>query len=174
VSGCQVVIEPMDEDGVRVAVEGELAGSSAYTLDSELRRVEATRPARLLLDLSALAFIDSAGLARLLAAHRRAQREGRRLIVVQGTGACWRSPPSTTSSSCSPTRAPRLPPPTLEGFRARADNLCVGGDADAGRSPRRLRERRHTTCASFVRSACGCGTPTASRIGPHARIAAVH
>jgi anti-anti-sigma factor len=90
VSGCQVVIEPMDEGGVRVAVGGELAGSSAYTLDSELRRVEATRPARLLLDLSALAFIDSAGLARLLAAHRRAQREGRRLIVVQGTGAVRR------------------------------------------------------------------------------------
>jgi anti-anti-sigma factor len=85
-----MVIEAMDADGVRVSVEGELAGSSAYTLDSELRRVEATHPARLLLDLSALAFIDSAGLARLLAAHRRAQREGRRLIVVQGTGAVRR------------------------------------------------------------------------------------
>jgi anti-sigma B factor antagonist len=81
-----MVIEPLDRDAVRVVVEGELAGPSAYTLDSELRKVEATRPRWLVLDLSALGFIDSAGLARLLAAHRRAGREGRRLMVVQGDG----------------------------------------------------------------------------------------
>ena len=87
---CQMVIEPLDDDGVRVVVKGELAGPSAYTLDAELRKVEEARPHWLLLDLSALAFIDSAGLARLLAAHRRAKREGRRLIVVEGTGAVRR------------------------------------------------------------------------------------
>jgi anti-anti-sigma factor len=85
-----MVIEPLESDGVRVAVEGELAGPSAYTLDSELRRVEATRPPRLVLDLSALGFIDSAGLARLLAAHRRAKRDGRRLLVIEGDGAVRR------------------------------------------------------------------------------------
>src|SRR5215218_8951319 len=70
-SSCQVVIESLEHpDGVRVAVEGELAGPSAYTLDSELRKIEATRPRWMVLDLSALAFIDSAGLARLLAARR--------------------------------------------------------------------------------------------------------
>jgi anti-sigma B factor antagonist len=88
---CQMVIEPLDDDGgVRVVVNGELAGPSAYTLDAELRKVEEARPHWLLLDLSGLAFIDSAGLARLLAAHRRAKREGRRLIVVEGTGAVRR------------------------------------------------------------------------------------
>jgi anti-sigma B factor antagonist len=85
-----MVIEPLEDDAVRVVVEGELAGPSAYTLDTELRRVEATRPRWLLLDLSALGFIDSAGLSRLLAAHRRARREGRRLMVVQGNGAVRR------------------------------------------------------------------------------------
>src|SRR2546423_13116248 len=85
-----MVIEPLDGDAVRVVVEGELAGPSAYTLDTELRKVEAKRPQWLLLDLSALGFIDSAGLARLLAAHRRARREGRRLMVVQGNGAVRR------------------------------------------------------------------------------------
>jgi anti-sigma B factor antagonist len=85
-----MVIEPLDRDAVRVVVEGELAGPSAYTLDSELRRVEATRPHWLLLDLSALGFIDSAGLARLLAAHKRARRDGRRLMVVPGNGAVRR------------------------------------------------------------------------------------
>jgi anti-sigma B factor antagonist len=88
VSTCQMVIEPLDleSDGVRVVVEGELAGPSAYTLDSELRKVEATRPRWLVLDLSALGFIDSAGLARLLAAHRRAKRDHRRLVVIEGRG----------------------------------------------------------------------------------------
>jgi len=91
VSSCQVVIESLEHpDAVRVAVEGELAGPSAYTLDSELRKIEATRPRWMVLDLSALAFIDSAGLARLLAAHRRAKRDGRRLMVVEGTGAVRR------------------------------------------------------------------------------------
>ena len=37
---CQMVIEPLEEDAVRVVVTGELAGSSAYTLDTELRKVE--------------------------------------------------------------------------------------------------------------------------------------
>jgi anti-anti-sigma factor len=90
VTTCQMVIEPLEHDAVRVVVEGELAGPSAYTLDAALRKVEAQRPHCLVLDLSALGFIDSAGLARLLAAHRRAQRERRRLIVVEGTGAVRR------------------------------------------------------------------------------------
>jgi anti-sigma B factor antagonist len=85
-----MVIEPLECDAVRVVVEGELAGHSAYTLDTELRRLEAMRPHWLFLDLSALAFIDSAGLGRLLAAHKRARRDGRRLIIVQGTGAVRR------------------------------------------------------------------------------------
>ena len=85
-----MVIESLDDDAVRVIVHGEVAGPSAYTLDAELRRLEAARPRSLLLDLSALGFIDSAGLARLLAAHRRAKREGRRLVVVEGTGAVRR------------------------------------------------------------------------------------
>jgi anti-sigma B factor antagonist len=89
-ANCQMVIEPLVDDAIRVVVEGELAGSSAYTLDAELLKLEASRPCWLLLDLSALGFIDSAGLARLLAAHRRAKRDGRRLTVVEGTGAVRR------------------------------------------------------------------------------------
>lgn len=90
-TNCQMVIELLhDDDGVRVVVKGELAGPSAYTLDTELRKVEEMQPRWLVLDLSALSFIDSAGLARLLAAHRRAKRDRRRLAVVQGTGAVRR------------------------------------------------------------------------------------
>jgi anti-sigma B factor antagonist len=82
---CQVVIEALDAHAVRVAIQGELSGPSAYTVDAELRRVEATEPACLVLDLSDLGFIDSAGLAQVLAAHRRALRAGRRLLVVEGS-----------------------------------------------------------------------------------------
>jgi anti-sigma B factor antagonist len=85
-----MLIEPIDHDAVRVAVRGELAGPLAYTLDAELLRVEAKRPPWMVVDLSALGFIDSAGLSRVLAAHRRARRDGRRLSVVEGTGAVRR------------------------------------------------------------------------------------
>ena len=85
-----MLIEPLEDDAVRVVVKGELAGPSAYTLDTELRKVEETHPRWLVIDLSALSFIDSAGLARLLAAHRRAKRDRRRLAVVEGTGAVRR------------------------------------------------------------------------------------
>jgi anti-anti-sigma factor len=87
---CQVVIEGLGVNAVRVALEGELSGPSAYTIDSELRRVEATEPRRLLLDRSGLTFIDSAGLARVLAAHRRAERASRRFVVAQGSDAVRR------------------------------------------------------------------------------------
>lgn len=90
VTTCRMVIEPLKDDAVRVVVTGELAGPSAYTLDSELRKVEVMQPRWLVLDLSALRFIDSAGLARLLAAHRRAERDRRHLAVVEGTGAVRR------------------------------------------------------------------------------------
>jgi anti-sigma B factor antagonist len=90
VQTCHVTLEQLTQDAVRIAVEGELAGLSAYTFDSELRAVERRRPPCLVLDLSAVTFIDSGGLARVVAAHRRAQREGRRLVVVEGTTAVRR------------------------------------------------------------------------------------
>ena len=43
-----------------------------------------------LLDLSAISFIDSAGLGRVLAVQRRAGRDGRRLVVVRGCRAIER------------------------------------------------------------------------------------
>jgi anti-anti-sigma factor len=84
------VIEALEDDAVRVALDGELSGPSAYTLDDQLRKVEATGPRCLVLDLSGLTFIDSAGLARVLGAHRRAQRDGRRLLVIEGDSAIRR------------------------------------------------------------------------------------
>ena len=44
----------------------------------------------LVLDLRGLSFLDSCGLARLLAARRRARREKRRLLLVRGGKAVQR------------------------------------------------------------------------------------
>jgi anti-sigma B factor antagonist len=46
--------------------------------------VESARPHCIVLDLRELSFMDSCGLGRLLAARRRARRDGRRLVLVRG------------------------------------------------------------------------------------------
>jgi anti-sigma B factor antagonist len=84
VRGFGLTIEPLAEGAVRVALRGELDLEHAYTFDEEMRRVEGARPRCLVLDLRGLSFMDSSGLARLLAANRRAQRERRRLLLVRG------------------------------------------------------------------------------------------
>src|SRR5688500_7616319 len=85
-----LTIEPLAEGAVCVALRGELDLEHAYTFDEELRRVERGRPDCLLLDLRGLTFLDSCGLARLLAARRRARRERRRLVLVRGGAAVQR------------------------------------------------------------------------------------
>jgi anti-sigma B factor antagonist len=82
--GFGLTVEPLAGDAVRVALSGELDLEHAYTFDEELRRVEGARPSCVVLDLRGLSFLDSCGLARLLAARRRARREQRRLVLVRG------------------------------------------------------------------------------------------
>ena len=65
--GFGLTIEPLAGGAVCVALRGELDLEHAYTFDEELRRVERGRPHCLVLDLRCLSFLDSCGLARLLA-----------------------------------------------------------------------------------------------------------
>jgi len=88
--GFGLTIEPLANGAVRVALRGELDLEHAYTFDEELKRLEGTRPSCLVLDLRGLSFLDSCGLARLLAARRRARREKRRVLLVRGTPAVQR------------------------------------------------------------------------------------
>jgi anti-sigma B factor antagonist len=83
--GFGLTIEPLAGGAVRVALRGELDLEHAYTFDEEMRRVEGERPPCVVLDLKGLSFLDSSGLARLLAANRRARRERRRLLLVRGS-----------------------------------------------------------------------------------------
>lgn len=85
-----ITIESLSPDTVCVALSGDLDFSRAYTFDEEMRRLESQRPGSIVLDLRKLNFCDSAGVGRVLALSRRAQRDGRRLVVVRGCRAVQR------------------------------------------------------------------------------------
>ena len=69
---------------VLLKLTGELDISSAAKVEDELSRVEPRKPEQIVLDLSALDFMDSTGLRLLIAADARARDEGRRLTIVKG------------------------------------------------------------------------------------------
>ena len=72
------------DDGVRVvAVSGELDIDTMAELSAALR-TGAGLGATTVVDLRGLTFIDSTGVSGLLAASRRAQEAGRRLVCVPG------------------------------------------------------------------------------------------
>jgi anti-sigma B factor antagonist len=89
-SGFGLTVEELEPGVVRFGLRGELDLAHAYTFDEELRAIEESRPACVVLDLRQLTFLDSCGLARLLAARRRARRLGHRLLLVRGSAAVQR------------------------------------------------------------------------------------
>ena len=88
--GFGLTIEELEPGVVMIALRGELDLAHAYTFDEELRRIEESRPSCVVINLKELAFLDSCGLARLLAARRRARRAGHRLILVRGSAGIQR------------------------------------------------------------------------------------
>ena len=69
---------------VRIALRGELDLSTVSRVEDELRRAEASAPPVVVLDLSALSFLDSTGLRTIVTADQRARKSGRRLAIVKG------------------------------------------------------------------------------------------
>jgi anti-sigma B factor antagonist len=69
---------------VRVTLSGELDLGNAYAFDRRMLAVEARQPSLVMIDLRGLTMLDSAGLARLVSAQRRARRGGWRLVLVRG------------------------------------------------------------------------------------------
>jgi anti-sigma B factor antagonist len=73
-------------DTAVVALSGELDVAGAALLEHELARIATDHdPARIVLDLSGLDFMDSTGLRLVVLADDRAKRQDRRLSVVRGT-----------------------------------------------------------------------------------------
>jgi anti-anti-sigma factor len=71
-------LEPMDDNWVRVRVEGELALTSSSVLElAVVRELEAN--SHVLLDFSHIDFIDSAGLRAMTALVRTAKAHGQKL-----------------------------------------------------------------------------------------------
>jgi anti-anti-sigma factor len=71
------------EGGVAVLPSGgDLDLSTARALEREIRRAEARRPDVLVLDLREATFLDSSILREIVAAHVRARRDARRLVVA--------------------------------------------------------------------------------------------
>jgi anti-sigma B factor antagonist len=74
-----------DRNGlVHVALVGELDLSTVAKVQDELRKVEATSPPTMVVDLSKLTFLDSTGLRCIITADERAREEGRRMVIVRG------------------------------------------------------------------------------------------
>jgi anti-sigma B factor antagonist len=67
-----------------LSLSGELDLATSSLLERELGAAEAARPARLVVDLVGLQFIDSSGLHTLVQAHARAQQDGRQLSLRHG------------------------------------------------------------------------------------------
>jgi anti-sigma B factor antagonist len=81
----QLVVESRaDGDSIVVVLRGELDLTSVPVFERELRDVEAGSPARLVIDLSGLDFMDSTGLRALLQARERSKSNGHELALRRG------------------------------------------------------------------------------------------
>jgi anti-anti-sigma factor len=80
-----VAVERRDPGRVTVTLAGDLDLGTAEQFAGQLAPVEQERPATIVIDLRNTGFIDSAGLAQLVGATRRARAEHRRLVLVTGS-----------------------------------------------------------------------------------------
>jgi anti-anti-sigma factor len=73
-----------------IVLDGELDLDGAERVNRELLRAEASGVRRIVLDLSALRFIDSTGIRLILAADARSRSDGDRLALIPGPRAVHR------------------------------------------------------------------------------------
>jgi anti-anti-sigma factor len=85
--GLRVTVERGDADRITVVLAGDLDLSTGEQFAAQLGPIEQQRPAIIAIDLRDTGFIDSAGLAQLIGATRRARAEHRRVVLVTGSAA---------------------------------------------------------------------------------------
>jgi anti-anti-sigma factor len=73
----------VEDSGCTLVLSGELDLANAATLESELGQAEKDDAAPITVDLRELEFIDSTGVAVLVAAHRRLNGGGDRIRLVR-------------------------------------------------------------------------------------------
>jgi anti-sigma B factor antagonist len=72
------------DGAVRVSLQGELDLASARQMEEHFVAIDEQAPARVVVDLSGLAFIDSSGLRMLLLADARAREHSYELVLLAG------------------------------------------------------------------------------------------
>jgi len=82
--GVLTISSAVDDGTVCISLAGELDLAGAPQLQERLEAAECKRPARLVVDLGRLAFIDSTGLRLLLQADARARERGCELVLRPG------------------------------------------------------------------------------------------
>jgi RND superfamily putative drug exporter len=85
--GLGMKVERRDTDRVTVTLAGELDLGTGPEFAAHLAPIERERPATIIIDLRQTEFIDSAGLAQLIGATRRARAEDRRIVLITGSAA---------------------------------------------------------------------------------------
>jgi anti-sigma B factor antagonist len=73
----------VEATALTLALAGELDMANAATLTAELEKAEASAAESVTVDLRELEFIDSTGIAAIVAAHRRAQASGVELRFIR-------------------------------------------------------------------------------------------
>ncbi len=81
----------VEEGTVSIALEGELDLAGARQLEESLAAAERENPARMVVELGRLQFIDSTGLRLLLQADARARERGCELVLRPGEPAVQRA-----------------------------------------------------------------------------------
>jgi anti-sigma B factor antagonist len=81
--GLEVSSELLD-GAFQVSLQGELDLASMDRMEDHLISIDEREPAKIVVDLSGLAFIDSSGLRALLLADARAREHGYELVLLPG------------------------------------------------------------------------------------------
>lgn len=77
-----VMTEAAESGGLRVRVSGEVDIASVDAMISELRAAEAGDATSIVLDLSAVSFLDSTGISAIVRSALRSRANGNRLRLV--------------------------------------------------------------------------------------------
>ena len=84
-----IQVETREGGGVQVTITGDLDAHCVRNLETKLEEVSATRPGRVVLDISALDYISSSGALCLLTSARAMREEGIRVILVKPRGSIY-------------------------------------------------------------------------------------
>jgi anti-anti-sigma factor len=84
-----IQVETGEGGGILLSVTGDLDAHHVKSMEAKFEELAASRPGRMVLDLSALSYISSSGALCLLTNSRALQEEGTRVVLVKPPGAIY-------------------------------------------------------------------------------------